>query len=85
MLGAACFGLVFGLPFIIWGLLLIFDRERTWQKKLEKSKSNTPPIRSGGWDKRQILYGAILISFGIAVTLFLAISNYAALTISPNV
>ena len=33
MIAAICFGALFGVPFIIWGLILIRDRDRTWQKK----------------------------------------------------
>lgn len=83
MIGAICFGLVFGFPFVTWGLFFIFDRDRTWQKQVEKSKSNTPKVRTPSWDRRQIIYGALLITFGIAVFVLFTAGNLAAQTISP--
>lgn len=81
MLGALCFGTVFGFPFITWGLFLIFDRDRTWQKKIEKSKK--PLQRTSGWDTRQIIYGSLLVIFGTAVLIVLTLFNFAAQSISP--
>jgi len=83
MLGAICFGTVFGFPFIVWGLFLIFDRDRTWQRKLEKSKSNEPLKRTQAWDTRQIIYGAIMVTVGTAILIALALINFAAQQISP--
>ena len=83
MIPALCFGAVFGCPFIIWGLLLIFDRGRIWQKKLANSASSHPPKRTRAWDIRQIIYGALLIAFGAAVIIALSLFNYAAQSISP--
>lgn len=83
MIPALCFGAVFGFPFIIWGLLLIFDRGRTWQKKLANSAASHPPKRTRAWDIRQIIYGALLIAFGAAVIIAFSLFNYAAQSISP--
>ena len=83
MIGAICFGTVFGFPFIAWGLFLIFDRDRTWQKQLEKSKANTPPKRTSAWDTRQIIYGSILVAFGTIILISLALINLAAQNMSP--
>ncbi len=79
---ALCFGAIFGIPFIVWGLILIFDRERTWQKKLQR-RANSPPQRTRAWDRRQILYGALLILFGAVLLIALTIFNFLAQAISP--
>ena len=83
MIAALCFGTLFGFPFIIWGLLLIFDRSRTWQKKLAHGTANHPPKRTRAWDIRQIIYGALLVAFGTAVVIAFSLFNYAAQGISP--
>lgn len=84
MLGALCFGTVFGFPFITWGLFLIFDRDRTWQKKVEKNQSKTPLQRTPTWDTRQIIYGSLLVLFGTVILIALALINFAAQSISPS-
>ena len=83
MIAAICFGALFGVPFIIWGLILIRDRDRTWQQKLQRSKANVPPKRSRAWDMRQQLYGLLLILFGVIVLLSLSLFNYLAEGITP--
>ena len=83
MIAALCFGALFGLPFIVWGLLLIFDRSRTWQKKLVHSKANTLPKRTRAWDIRQIIYGTLMVIFGAVIIIALSLFNYAAQNISP--
>ena len=83
MVAALCFGGLFGAPFIIWGLLLIFDRSRSWQKKLIHSSAASPPHRTRAWDIRQIIYGMLLIIFGIVLVIALSLFNYAAQSISP--
>lgn len=81
MIAALCFGALFGFPLIVWGLLLIFDRDRTWQKKLTRAVG--PLQRSRAWDIRQIIYGALLVAFGAAILIALTLFNYAAQGISP--
>jgi len=83
MLGALCFGTVFSFPFITWGLFFIFDRDRTWQKKTEKSKSKEALIRTRAWDTRQIIYGTILVTIGVVVWIALFAINLAAQSLSP--
>lgn len=83
MAAAICFGSVFGLPFIVWGFILIVDRDRTWQRQLQRNRSNRPKRRTRAWDRRQIAYGALLIVFGLAVLLLLSAFNYVAQSISP--
>lgn len=83
MIGALCFGTVFGFPFIAWGLFLIFDRDRTWQKKLAKSKSKKPLDRTPAWDTRQIIYGATLVILGVVILIALILFNLAIQNISP--
>ena len=83
MISAICFGAVFGFPFILWGLFLIFDRDRTWQHILAKSKSNTPPKRTRAWDIRQQIYGTLMVIIGTLILLGLTILNFAAQQISP--
>ena len=83
MLAAICFGAVFGCPFIIWGLILIVDRDRTWQRKLRRASHDPPPRRTPAWDRRQILLGALLVAFGLATLLLLTLFNALAQTISP--
>lgn len=84
MLGALCFGTVFGFPFITWGLFLMFDRDRTWQKKVEKHQSKDALIRTPSWDTRQMIYGAILITFGVVILVALVSFNLAAQSLSPT-
>ena len=83
MIAAICFGALFGVPFIIWGLILIRDRDRTWQKKLQRGKDAVPPQRTRAWDMRQQFYGLLLILFGVIVLLSLSLFNYLAQGISP--
>jgi len=84
MLGALCFGTVFGFPFITWGLFLIFDRDRTWQKKVEKNKSKTALIRTQTWDTLQIVYGGILVTLGVVILVALVVFNLAAQSLTPT-
>ncbi len=81
MLGAVCFGAAFGLPFIIWGALLIFDRDRSWQKL--QRRASAPQRRTPAWDRRQILHGCLLICLGIVLLIALGAFNYLAQGISP--
>ena len=81
MLGALCFGAVFGLPFIIWGAILILDRERSWQRRQRRATS--PQRRGKAWDRRQIAYGCLLIALGIALFAALAAANYMLQAVSP--
>ena len=81
MIAALCFGASFGLPLIVWGLLLIFDRDRAWQKKLTRAVG--PLQRNRAWDSRQIIYGTLLIVFGAAIIIALTLFNYAAQSLSP--
>ena len=83
MLAAICFGSIFGLPFIVWGIILIVDRDRTWQRKLQRSHGDSPPQRTVAWDRRQIIYGTLLVVFGTAVLLLFSVFNYLAQAISP--
>ena len=83
MIAALCFGAIFGCPFIAWGLILVFDRDRTWQKKLRKSRTAAPMQRTRNWDRRQILYGILLMAFGFALFTLLSVFNLLAQGISP--
>lgn len=83
MIAALCFGTAFAFPFIVWGIILIADRDRTWQRRLQRSRSATPPRRTGGWDRRQIVYGLLLIGFGAVIFVVLASLNFLAQGISP--
>lgn len=83
MLGAICFGTVFGFPFIAWGLLLMFDRDRTWQRKLSRSKASKPLKRTRAWDTRQVIYGSAMVIIGTVILIALALFNLAAQQISP--
>ena len=82
MLGALCFGTFFGFPFIVWGLFLIFDRDRTWRKQIEKDPN--PRERTKAWDTRQIIYGSLLVAVGTILFVVLALINFAAQSISPT-
>ncbi|MCY4144834.1 MAG: hypothetical protein OXE95_12545 [Chloroflexi bacterium] len=81
MLGAICFGGVFGLPMIIWGALLICDRDRSWQR-LQK-RANAPPRRTKAWDRRQIVYGGLLVALGMVLLIVLSAINFRLQAISP--
>ena len=83
MTGAICFGAAFGLPFMALGLILIVDRERSWQRKLRNARAGEIPRRSPGWDRRQIGLGLLLILFGAAVFALLLGFNLWAQGISP--
>ncbi len=83
MIAALCFGAAFGFPFIVWGIILIIDRDRSWQRKLRRSQEKGPPQRTRAWDRRQIMYGILLALFGVAVLLLLSAFNYLAQGISP--
>lgn len=83
MLAAICFGSIFGLPFIVWGVILIVDRDRTWRRKLQRSHADSPPRRTRAWDRRQVIYGTLLAVFGTALLLLLSVFNYLAQAISP--
>ena len=83
MLAAICFGSIFGLPFIAWGVILIVDRDRTWQRKLQRNHENSPPLRTPDWDRRQIIYGTLLTVLGATVLLLFSVFNYLTQAISP--
>ncbi len=80
---ALCFGMFFGFPFIVWGWILIFDRDRTWQKRLRRSQSRQMPKRTRAWDIRQLTYGALMIVLGITIISLLTFFNYLAQGVSP--
>ena len=81
MLGAICFGSAFGLPFIIWGALLIFDRDRSWQRL--QRRADAPPRRTKAWDRRQIVYGGLLVALGTALFVALGAINFLLQAVSP--
>ena len=81
MLAAICFGAVFGVPFIIMGAILIFDRDRSWRRV--QQRATAPQRRSPAWDRRQILYGCLLICLGSFLLVALGVFNYLAQGISP--
>lgn len=83
MLAAVCFGSIFGVPFIAWGVILIVNRDRTWQRKRQRSQDQSPPRRTRAWDRRQILYGTLLAVFGAVVLLLFSVFNYLAQAVSP--
>jgi len=83
MVAAVCFGSIFGFPFIIWGIILIIDRDRTWQRRLRRARGNEAQRRTRAWDRRQVIYGALLVIFGGAVFADLTLFNYLAQSISP--
>ena len=84
VIAAICFGSIFGVPFIIWGVILIVDRDRTWQRNLRRGIESTTPRRTSAWDRRQIFYGSLLIFFGVAVLFILSLFNYLAQSMSPS-
>ena len=83
MIAALCFGAAFGFPFIVWGIILIVDRDRTWQRKLRRAEAGDRLRRTSAWDRRQIMYGILLALFGAAVCVLLATFNFLAQGISP--
>jgi len=83
MIAAICFGAAFGLPFIVWGVILILDRDRSWQRYLRRYHGETPQ-RKPAWDRRQIIYGTLLVIFGATILLLFSAFNYLAQTVSPS-
>ncbi len=83
MIAALCFGSIFGFPFIIWGVILVADRDRSWQRQLQRGHSDTLPRRTRAWDRRQIAYGALLMLFGATILILLTAFNFLAQGISP--
>ncbi len=81
MLSAICFGGIFGLPLIIWGALLIFDRDRSWQKL--QTRPTPPSRRTKAWDRRQVVYGCLLVAVGLALLISLGTINYLLQAVSP--
>ena len=71
------------MPFVIWGLLLVCDRDRAWQRAIQRSAAEKPLRRSRDWDRRQVVYGVLLIVFGVAILMLLAAFNFLAQAISP--
>ena len=62
--------------FVIWGLILVFDRDRTWQRTVQRSAAEKPLRRSRNWDRRQVVYGVLLTAFGITIIMLLAAFNF---------
>ena len=58
-------------------------RDRTWQRRLQRAKGVEQLRRTDAWDRRQILYGSLLILFGAIVFILLTAFNYLAQGISP--
>ena len=83
MVAALCFGSIFGFPFIIWGVILVVDRDRTWQCQLQRGNADKLPRRTRAWDRRQITYGALLMLFGAIIVILLTTFNFLAQGISP--
>ena len=81
MLGAICFGGVFGFPLIIWGALLIFDRDRSWSRL--QMRPSAPPRRTQAWDRRQIIYGCLLVALGLTLFIALGTVNFLLQAVSP--
>jgi len=71
MVAAVCFGSIFGFPFIIWGIILIIDRDRTWQRRLRRARGNEAQRRTRAWDRRQVIYGALLVIFPMLIVFLL--------------
>ena len=82
MIGAICFGAAFGLPFMVWGAILIFDRDRSWQRYAQRYHGEAPQ-RKPAWDRRQFIYGMLLLIFGATILLLVSAVNYLAQTVSP--
>lgn len=83
MIAALCFGMAFGCPFIVWGVILIVDRDRTWQRQLVRAGTGETPKRTPAWDRRQIIYGMLLSLLGSIIFVVLALFNFLAQGISP--
>ena len=66
MIGAICFGAAFGLPFVAWGAILIFDRDRSWQRYVQRYQSEAPQ-RTPAWHRRQIISEVLLLIFGATI------------------
>ena len=78
-----CLAAWIGVPFIVWGLLLIFNRDATWRaKEVRAAKKNKVIQRTEQWDQRQITLGRVLVVVGsvalIVITL-LVFSGYQEL------
>jgi len=70
-------GFVIGGPFVLWGLLLIFDRDRTWRVQNQRNiVSGTVKERTLTWDRRQIMFGAILILLGTFLFFIMGLNGF---------
>ena len=83
VIAAICFGTAFGFPFIVWGIILMATRDRSWQRRLQRAKAGERPRRTSAWDRCQMLYGTLLILFGAIVFILLTAFNFLAQGISP--
>lgn len=70
-------GFVIGGPFVLWGLLLIFDRDRTWRVQNKRNVARgTLKERTQAWDRRQIMFGSILILLGAFLFLIMGLNGF---------
>lgn len=70
-------GFVIGTPFILWGLLLIFDKDRTWMvQERRNTKRGIVRKRTNQWEHRQSTYGSILVIVGIIALLIVGLNGF---------
>lgn len=73
-------GFVMGGPFVLWGLLLIFDKNRTWlvqeRRNAKRLQNQQKRIRTPEWDRRQSIYGSLLVMVGVVIFLIVGLNGF---------
>lgn len=75
-----CTGSFFGVPLILWGILLLRDRDRTWEVQRRRNEARgIIRKRTPAWDRRQILYGSLMIFAGAMLIIGLTVFSVVIL------
>ena len=69
-----------GGPFVLWGLLLIFDKDRTWKvqerRNMRRLHNQQTRKRTAEWDRRQSIYGSLLLLVGIIIFFIVGLNGF---------
>lgn len=68
MVNAVAASLILGAPFLLWGYWMIADRDRSWRVQQKRdAERGILRERTPGWDRRQQIYGSMLIVVGLLI------------------